>query len=454
MASSETINVDDLVDNQRFGSFSVRVLALALLALIADGYDVQVMAFSAPSLMREWGLKRAEFGPVLSAGLFGILFGAPLFGWLGDRIGRKRCIIVSSVAYGLCSLLCLAARNLEMLIVLRFLTGMGLGGVMPNAIAIAAELSPKKNRAMMASVIAVGITIGGVVPGLIAAQLPPDGTWRMLFLIGGLAPLVIAALIALLLPESVAFLLRRNAPRERIARLVRWIDPRVEVGPDTRFVSHPVAKGEGVGLGALFIGEFRLVTPLLWVMFASTLLTIYLLTSWMPLLLEASGFTPAKAAATNSMFQAGGVVGCLIVSQLLGRFGPRLVVVLFVLTLAAVATVARANLPGEALTLGVAACGACLVGLQATLNGTAGLAYPTSARSKGVGMALGVGRIGSVVGPLIGAQVVGTGVTAARDLFVVPLAPLTLGALAAVIVMWRLTRRGVSGGEAQASLNS
>jgi len=440
VAVGRVINVEQALDEQRFGGFSLRVLALALLALIADGYDVQVMAFSAPSLLKEWGLERAAFGPVLSAGLFGILFGAPLFGWIGDRIGRKRCIILSSVAYGLFCLLCLLARNLETLVALRFLTGVGLGGVMPNAIAIAAELSPRKARAAMASVIGVGITIGGVIPGLIVAHIHEGPAWRTLFLIGGLLPFAIALLIAVGLPESVAFLVRRGAPRERIARLLRQVDPRRPIPEDAEFVVSPAEARASAGLGALFQGELKLVTPLLWLMFASALLTIYLLTSWMPLLLEASGFTPARAAETNSLFQVGGVLGVLAAALLLGRLGPRLVAGLFVLTLASIATVARAEL-GAALTAGVAVCGFCLIGLQAALNGTAGLAYPTAARSKGVGMALGVGRIGSVIGPLVGGQMVAAGVTSARDLFLLPLAPLAVGAASALVVAVRLRRR-------------
>jgi AAHS family 4-hydroxybenzoate transporter-like MFS transporter len=440
VAEGRVIDVEAILDNQRFGAFSLRVLALALLALIADGYDVQVMAFSAPSLLKDWGLQRAAFGPVLSAGLFGILFGAPLFGWLGDRIGRKRCIILGSLLYGVFSLSCLLAANLKTLVALRFLTGVGLGGVMPNAIAIAAELSPRKVRAGMASVIAVGITIGGVAAGLIAAHIPAAGAWRTLFLVGGLIPFATALLIAVGLPESVAFLVRRDAPRERVVRLLRQVDPRLEIPADAGFTISREEAQASAGMGALFRGELKLVTPLLWLMFASTLLTIYLLTGWMPLLLEASGFTPARAAETNSLFQAGGVLGCVVVSLLLARLGPPLVAGLFLLTLASVAVVARAHL-GDALPAGVAACGFCLIGLQATLNGTAGLAYPTAARAKGVGMALGVGRIGSVVGPLVGGQMVAAGVTSARDLFLLPLAPLAVGAASALFVAARLRRR-------------
>ena len=445
MADGRSINVDTLIDEQKFGGFALRVLVLALLALIADGYDIQVMSFAAPSLMKAWHVPRADFAPVFSASLFGILFGAPIFGWLGDKFGRKLCIILSSVAYGLMCLACLLARDLDTLMALRFLTGMGLGGVMPNAIAVAAELSPRSTRAALASFTAVGISLGGIVPGLISASLPPGPTWRMLFLVGGLAPMAIAALVAIGLPESVGLLVQRKAPRERIARLVRSISPGLDIPPDATFTIRPAPDAGRSGFAQLFAGKLKLVTPLLWLMFAATLLSIYMLTSWMPLLFEASGLSPAKAAGANSLFQAGGVAGCIVVAMLLGRFGGRLVAAMFVLSLIAIGVAARANLGPAALGAAVTVCGFFLIGAQAALNGTAGLIYPTAARARGVGLALGVGRIGSVIGPLIAGAMVAGGVSSARDLFLLPLAPLALGAVAALVVMGRLNLKPAAG---------
>ena len=434
----QRVDVEELIEGQRFTGFTLRVLALCVLALIADGFDVQVMSFAAPSLMKAWHVQRAAFAPIFSASLFGILVGAPLFGWIGDRVGRKTCIVASSFAYGLLSLSCLFAHDLNTLGLLRFLTGVGLGGVLPNAIAVAAELAPRRLRAGFASFTAIGITTGGILPGLIVAQAAPGETWRTLFIVGGLAPIAIACLTAVALPESVAFLVQRGGARERIIRLLKSIRPDVEIAPDAELLAPVRSESAPTGLGALFTGELALVTPLLWIMFAATLLSIYMLTSWMPLLLETTGFSGKQAATINSMFQAGGALGCVVVSLLLGRFGPKLVGVLFVLCLIAVGVVARADLTQTALAFAIAGCGFCLIGGQAALNGTAGLAYPTPVRSRGLGMALGVGRIGSVAGPLIAGMMVASGVTSARDLFLLPLIPLALGALATFVVMGRL----------------
>jgi MFS transporter, AAHS family, 4-hydroxybenzoate transporter len=445
---AQRIDVEALIDNQRFGGFTLRVVLLALLALIIDGYDVQVMSFAAPSLLKAWHLNRAAFAPVFSASLFGILFGAPLLGWIGDRIGRKACILLSSVIYGLLSLCLLLAHDLNTLIVLRFLTGVGMGGVFPNSIAIAAELAPKRMRAGMAAFIGVGISLGGVVPGLVVAQLPPGPVFRELFIIGGLAPLALAALIALGLPESIAFLMQRGGSKARIASLARQIDPALNASVEDDFVLPQRPTEKHVGYGALFAGELRLVTPLLWVMFAASLLSLFMLTSWMPLLLEASGFTARDAAATNSLFQIGGVVSGVAAALLLGRMGPRLPLAMFVLALVAIAVAARAPLSNQALAAVIAICGFCITGIQCSLNGTAGLAYPTPVRSRGLGAALGVGRIGAVVGPLIAGAMVASGVSSARDLFLLPLAPLAVAAVASYVLVRKLDLDRAAGSRA------
>jgi AAHS family 4-hydroxybenzoate transporter-like MFS transporter len=282
----------------------------------------------------------------------------------------------------------------------------------------------------------------------VVAQLPPGPVFRQLFLIGGLAPLGLAALIALGLPESVAFLIQSGRSRRRIASLVRQIDPNVKATEDYEFVLAPRPPEAPVGYAALFAGDMALITPLLWVMFTATLLSIFMLTSWMPLLLEASGFSAKEAATTNSLFQIGGAVGGVLVAFVLARIGVRLVAGLFLLCLASVAFVARAHVPDTLLALAIGVCGMCLIGSQAALNATAGLAYPTEARSRGLGMALGVGRVGSVVGPLLAGVMVAEGVTSARDLFLLPLIPLALGAVAAFVVASRLDLRRAAGSRA------
>jgi AAHS family 4-hydroxybenzoate transporter-like MFS transporter len=393
----------------RFGARQALSFALLFLALLADGFDLQAMAFAAPGLVREWGTSRAALAPALSAGLVGVLIGAPLFGLLGDRIGRKRTIVLGSVVYGLFCLATAAAGSIEQLIVLRFLTGIGLGGVLPNVIAQTAELSTGRLRPLLTALVTVGISLGGVTVGLVAAGMGGSGTWRALFVIGGVVPLIVAALVMVLLPESRAFL----AVRER------------------------VAEGETAAVSALFDSDYRGITPFVWLMFAGLLMTVYLLTSWLPLVLEGSGMSARGAAVMNTILQFGGAVGGVMASLLLGRVGLKLTPMLLGTAWLTLLLLAFVPVPEVALGAILGLCGICVIGGQTAINASAGLIYPASIRARGVGSALGIGRLGSIAGPFLGAALVGLGAAGRQDLFFVPLVPIGIAFVAAII----LTRR-------------
>jgi AAHS family 4-hydroxybenzoate transporter-like MFS transporter len=395
---------------EAFGGRQALSFALLFLALLADGFDLQAMAFAAPGLVREWGTSRAALAPALSAGLVGVLIGAPLFGLLGDRIGRKRTIVLGSVVYGLFCLATAAANTIEQLIVLRFLTGIGLGGVLPNVIAQTAELATGRLRPLLTALVTVGISLGGVTVGLVAAAMGDSGAWRTLFVIGGVVPLIVAGLVMLLLPESRAFL----AERERVA----------EGGPTAE-------------VSALFDRGYRGVTPFVWVMFAGLLMTVYLLTSWLPLVLEGSGMSARGAAVMNTILQFGGAVGGVMASLLLGRLGLKLTPILLGIAWLTLLLLAFVPVPEVALGAILGLCGICVIGGQTAINASAGLIYPASIRARGVGSALGVGRLGSIAGPFLGAALVGLGAAGRQDLFFVPLVPIGIAFVAAII----LTRR-------------
>ena len=285
-------------------------------------------------------------------------------------------------------------------------------------------------------------------PGLIVARLPPGPVYQQLFLFGGVAPLGLAIVLALGLPESIAFLIDRGGSKARIASLARQIDPTMDAGPEDAFELPSRSAQEPVGYSALFAGKLAWITPLMWLMFAASLLSLFMLTSWMPLLLEASGFSARAAAGANSLFQVGGAISGFVVALLMGRLGARMPASFFVLSLVAIAIAALAPLSNAELTAFIVVCGFCVTGLQCSLNGTAGLAYPTPVRARGLGAALGVGRVGSVIGPLLAGAMVSAGVTSARDLFLLPLAPLALGAIASLVVMSQLNLKEAAGSTA------
>src|SRR5215831_17256262 len=216
MAEQSVIQVSRLLDERGLSSFQVKVLAWSLFIALIDGYDIGAIAFAAPSLAKEWDLKPGSLGPVLSASLIGILFGSAIFGWVGDRYGRKAALVLSNLLFGVFTLAAAFSTNLDQMFWLRLLAGLGIGGVIPNVVAINAESAPRELRATLA-IIAVGcVPIGGAIPGFVAALFVPQHGWEILFLIGGIAPLVIGIAAIFGLPESIKYMAIRESQRGKI----------------------------------------------------------------------------------------------------------------------------------------------------------------------------------------------------------------------------------------------
>ena len=426
--SESAVAIEQLIDRQRLRPINFWYVAVLLLALIADGFDLQVMGFAAPSLVKDWGVKRADLAPVLSASLVGVLFGAPLLGALGDRIGRKTTVILASVLYGGFSLACAWAPSLEALGWLRFLTGLGIGGVLPNVMALSTELAPRRHRAVLTGIVVVGINIGSGTIGVVRTWVPVQHEWRWLFEIGAAAPIVIAALIAVSLPESILFLAQRGR-RAELARRVKSLDPDLQIDEQTRFTLDAPSEAKGGGLKAIFAGRYALITTLLWLVFASTLFSIYIRTSWLPLLLDDAGISRGRVAVVSVLIDSAGTIAGLVSGFLLGRLGLAWAIVLLLVGAAGMACLARIDVTTSALEFAAIACGVGIVGGQAAMNTSASLIYPANCRTSGVGAALGFGRLGAIMGPLIGGAIIALGATP-RDMFLVPLAPLAMAILA------------------------
>lgn len=442
--AADTIDVGKLVDEQKLGRLTLLLLILSFLAMMADGYDILALAYAAPDLVRDWGIERSAMGPVFSAGLFGILFGAPLFGFIGDRFGRRPAIIGGCAIYGLCTLGAAFAPSLTVLTGLRFLTGIGIGGLMPNTIALNVEFAPKRWRATLVIVMFTGITLGGALPGWIAADLVPAHGWQILFLIGGVGPLVIAGLLFALLPESLRFLVLQGGQRAHIAKLVRMIAPGVAVSPDTQFtIAADPAPQTSAPIRRLFAGSLKYITPLLWLLFAANLMATYFLNSWMPILFQGAGLSAENSALALSLFQIGGTLGGLTMALVLDRFGMIPIVILFCLAVPAVAAIGAPGFGEAELLAAVSVAGFCILGLQFGLNAVSGLIYPTAVRANGSGWAFAIGRFGSVIGPVLGGALIAMELPMGR-LFYAPAAALALGAVAALIMM-RLCRTRFGG---------
>ncbi len=215
------LDVDQLVDGQRFSRFNLRLLIFSFFATFADGFEVSSLGLAAPHIAAEWHVLPKSMGPMMSASLFGMLIGAPLFGLLGDRYGRRVAITIGCLLFGATTLAVVAAQDVSQIAILRLLTGIGMGGVMPNAIALTSESSPKRLRARLIILMFMGITLGATVPGLVAAWIVPTHGWKLIFLVGGVIGVLAGATAPVMLPESVKYLVARGDRQRELLRTLR-----------------------------------------------------------------------------------------------------------------------------------------------------------------------------------------------------------------------------------------
>jgi AAHS family 4-hydroxybenzoate transporter-like MFS transporter len=420
------LNISQLVDNARLRPFHFWLTFWCLLAMMADGFDLLNASIAGPALIKEWGITRAALGPVFSASLAGFFVGAPFFGYLGDRFGRRLAIISALFFMGITTLACAWAADLQQLLWLRFLSGLGLGGVLPNVIALNAEFTPKRLRATMLVVIAMGISLGAAVPGLVGVTLMPIYGWPVIFVVGGVIPFVVGLCMLFAIPDSIKFMVLRGGRDEAVARLVHKFDPAVTVAPGTRFVldqDEGSATTRGSPLG-LFRGGWAPVTVLLWLIFVLNLMANNLMNAWLPMIVQSSGHSAAQGSFAGSLYQLGGSAGGLCIGLLIDRFGLKILAIMFAVGVPVLVFTGTSGVSDPVLLTMAFLSGGVIVGLQNGLNAGAGLIYPTALRANGVGYALGVGRIGSVTGPLIGSLLTKLGMSVSAFFYVTAIGPL------------------------------
>jgi MFS transporter, AAHS family, 4-hydroxybenzoate transporter len=401
-----TSSAEAAIENQRLGGLQLRVAALCALVQICDGYDLNAVAWAVPSLIREWHLPPSAFTVAFLWSSIGIMVGALSAGPIGDRFGRRPLLLGSLTIFGLASLFSTFVDGLTTLTVLRFFTGLGIGGGFSGAAALTGDYTPHRLRATMIMATFTGAPLGGFLGGQIVALLLPHFGWPMIFIIGGVFPLMLVPVLAVALPESPRFLIARGNLSSRQAALLRRLDITPTPG-------EAVDVAEGNPIRMLFGQGYALQTVLLWIIYFCSLLNLFLFAYWMPTVLNMIGMSPAQAVFASSLRDFGAIFVALYLGIAIDRIGPERTLALhYAIGAVFIALIALVSLPYLALCAVSMLAGMTIIGSQTGLNGTCGKLYPARMRTSGLGWALGVGRLGGIAAPVLGGYLLARGLPA------------------------------------------
>jgi MFS transporter, AAHS family, 4-hydroxybenzoate transporter len=406
MTSQRTGSMESVIDESSLGRFQVAILVLCALVAMMDGFDTQSIAFVAPEIVTAWKVSASSFGPVFGAGLFGSLIGALAFGSAGDRLGRKPTLFIAIVIFAVMTLLTPFTTSIHELVIARLLTGVGLGGALPGFIALSSEYVPRRIRTMLVSLMFCGFPVGAVIGGIGSAALIPAFGWKSVFFAGGILPLAVLPVFVWCVPESARFLATKNQ-RDRITRIfgsmkcdLLW-DGIIEAG----------RMDERAPIRRLFTEGRALGTVLLWMTLFLSLLLTYFLINWIPIVARQGGLTLGSAVHAVSMLNLGAVVGCIAIGRLADKRGAApMIGVSFLLGTVAIAMLGRFGRSGLWLSAIAFFAGAFSIGAQMCTIALCAEFYETFLRSTGVGWTIGIGRIGAIVGPVVGGMMLAAGV--------------------------------------------
>ena len=397
--STTTLEVNQIIDNAKFSKFHWMVVWLCALLLIFDGYDLFLYGVVLPSLMKEWNLTPVQAGALGSYALFGMMFGAFIFGPLADKIGRKKGVAICFLLFSVATFFNGFAKSPTEFGIFRFIAGLGCGGLMPNAVALMNEYAPKRLRSTLVAVMFSGYSLGGVLAAGLGIYMLPRWGWQSMFF-SAAVPLLLLPLILWKLPESVGFLLRqgRNA---QAAGLLSRVEPGVRITADTR-MHMSGDKGPGVPMFDLVKEGRAMGTFMIWLSFFCCLLMVYALGSWLPKLMANAGYSLGSSLSFLLALNFGGMAGAIAGGWLGDRFSlPKVVVSFFAVGTVSIAALGF-NSPMPVLYLLIILAGATTIGTQILLYANTAQFYPLAMRSTGLGWASGIGRTGAIVGPLLG----------------------------------------------------
>lgn len=399
------IDIHQLADGARFNRFHAGVLAWCAAIIICDGYDLAVAGIALPSIMKEMGVTAQNTGFMVSAALFGMMFGAIFLGTIADRIGRRHAIVICLALFSVFTAAAGMSSDPYVFSAMRFLAGLGIGGVMPNVVAQMTEYSPKRIRATMVTLMFSGYAVGGMVAALLGKGLIEHHGWQSVFLAAGV-PVLMIPFILKSLPESMPFLVKRGRLAE-LQRTLARMEPSYRADTGDRFDLPASDRAQGAPIGQLFQDGRGFSTAMFWIAFFMCLFMVYALSSWLAKLMAGAGYSLGSALTFVLVLNFGAVVGAVGGGWLADRFHIKYVLVAMYALAAVSITLLGYPVPTPVLFVLVGLAGASTIGTQIVTYAYAGQFYPTAIRSTGIGWASGVGRSGAILAPIVIGTLVG-----------------------------------------------
>ncbi|PLT32716.1 aromatic acid/H+ symport family MFS transporter [Bacillus sp. V5-8f] len=394
-----SININRMIDESKFNRFHGLVLFWCAFVIVFDGYDLVVYGSVAPVLMKDWGLTPIQTGSLASYALFGIMIGALFFGPLADKIGRKNVIMICVVIFSVFTVLNGFANNPTEFGVFRFLAGLGFGGVMPNAVALMTEYSPKSLKSLLTTLMFSGYCVGGMLSAALGIMLIPNFGWESVFFVAGI-PLLSLPLMYKYMPESIAFLLAKNKTEE-VGKILCKVNPAYTPQKDDHYEMIIPAK-TGNTVAQLFKGGRALSTVMIWITFSMCLLMMYGLNTWLPKIMEQAGYGLGSSIMFLLVLNFGAIFGAVFGGWAADRWNTRNVMIIFFMVAVTALTLLGFKFNTFVLYALIAVAGATTTGTQIIAYAFAAQYYPTEIRSTGVGWASGIGRWGAIMGPMMG----------------------------------------------------
>lgn len=402
-----TKDFQEFIDENKFSNFQWMIFGVCFLVALLDGYDTVAIGYIAPSLINEWGIQKPDLAMAMSAGLFGIAIGAIGFGPLADRLGRKIMLVISVLVFGIGTLISAYSQNLTHIEILRFVTGIGLGAAMPNAVTLLTEYCPTKRKFFLVNTMFCGFPVGAASGGFLAAWIIPEFGWQSVLFLGGIIPIILAIFILFFVPESARYSINKGASQEKIKAVLTKISKSAQNFSSFYLSENNAVATKSSGVKVILSKKLVLGSVMLWITYFMGLVIFYGVSNWMPTLFTAANISGSLAAIVTGLFALGGL-GAIANGWLMDRYNPSLLIAFFsFLTFLTVGIIGYSvNVGTAALVVVTIVAGIVMNTAQSSLPSFAASFYPTAGRSTGVSWMLGVGRFGGIAGSYLVAELI------------------------------------------------